>query len=158
MIMAWPPTPLMMPLSKSVSTALRMAPTSSIWLGSTPTTLATRSTTKPSGWPTSTITARVASSGSCSGKPNMRRREMMGSTLPRRLARPSKVAGARGTRTTAGRRMISCTGAMSTANTSPPVMKVTNWRVSEARSSRPSSAERASCAPWSIVSFVMADP
>jgi hypothetical protein len=51
MIIAWPPTSLMRLESISVFTVVLIEPTSSIWLASTPTTLDTRSTTKPSGWP-----------------------------------------------------------------------------------------------------------
>ena len=126
MIIAWPPTSLMRLESTSVFTVVLIEPTSSIWLASTPTTLETRSTTNPSGWPTSTTSARVESSCGNSGKPNSRRSEMMGKTFPRRFARPSNAAGASGTLTTSGTRMISFTGTISAAKTSSPAMKVTN--------------------------------
>jgi hypothetical protein len=63
----------------------------SISPGSMLTTLATRSTTKPSGWPMLMTRARVASSCVRSSVLNSRRRLTMGSTRPRRLLRPSSA-------------------------------------------------------------------
>ncbi len=105
-----------------------IVPMSSMASGCTSTTLATRSTTNPSGCPRSITTARELSSLGRSGKPKIRARLMIGNTRPRRFARPSSAGGASGTRTISGTRMISCTGAISTANTSLPTMKVTNSR------------------------------
>jgi len=68
----------------------------SILLGSTPTTLDTLSTTKPSGSPKLMTTARDESSDTRSSKPSARRRETMGSTWPRRLARPSSAVRCHG--------------------------------------------------------------
>jgi hypothetical protein len=79
----------------------------------------------------------------------------MGKTFPRRFARPSNAAGASGTLTTSGTRMISFTGTMSAANTSSPAMKVTNccvpccvtWSVVEARPSSWFSSRHGSRSP-----------
>src|SRR5574343_254790 len=92
-------------------------------------TLATRSTTKPSGWPRLITRARVESSFSRSSALNSERRLTIGRTRPRRLASPSSAGGAIGRRATSGTRMISCTGAIGTANISPATSKVTNWLV-----------------------------
>ena len=106
--MAFLPSAAKAPFSRSPGRVASSAWRVSIWSASTATSASTASTASATGAAPSRTIARVVASADSSA-PSRPRTLATGSTLPRRLARPSSPLGACGTRATAGRRMTSAT-------------------------------------------------
>ncbi len=85
--------------------------------------LVTWSTSTPTGAAPATTSSRDCAVAAACVRPSRTASDTTGSTMPRRLARPTRAAGAFGTRVQAGTRATSATWKAGTDSASPPALK-----------------------------------